>query len=162
MKKYNTNIIQLWYSLCSINYVCIVCIFFCIFVSSESFGINPKHFTYDKSLPKGNNTERLVSQFLELSDNPKGKLAYKPFLTMSEKKNFVAVSTYANVTSTQKNSVINLASDLDFYNRYLNLLPTSTSLHDAFLKVSIEYFKMFNAFKYKSYSNFKNLIYGKF
>lgn len=61
-----------------------------MFVKQESFRRNPKQFIYDKRLPKGNKSERLVSQFLELSCNPKGNLAYKYFLTMQEKKDFVS------------------------------------------------------------------------
>ncbi len=55
-------------------------------LSQECFRRNPKQFIYDKSLPKGNKSERLVSLFLEHSCNPKGKLAYKLFSTMQEEK----------------------------------------------------------------------------
>ena len=47
-------------------------------------------FLNDKSLPKGNNSERLVFLTLQLLDNPKGKLAYKNNYDMSNVKNFVS------------------------------------------------------------------------
>lgn len=75
-----------------------------MFVSSESLGAIQNYlFFNDKELPKGSNSERLVSQFLELSDNPKGNSAYKLFSTMSEEKKIVAVDTECvQVTPAQK------------------------------------------------------------
>jgi len=69
-----------------------------MFVSTECFRRNPKQFIYDKSLPKGNKSEMLVSLFLEHSVNPKGKLAYKLFSTMTEEKRFVDDSQQAVTT----------------------------------------------------------------
>jgi len=61
-----------------------------MFVEQSRFRRNPKQFIYDKSLPKGNNSERLVYPFLERDCNPKGKLAYKYFFYMQSGKNFVS------------------------------------------------------------------------
>ena len=59
-----------------------------MFVSTESLGeIQKLHFFNDKGLPAmGSKSERLVSQFLELSVNPTvGNSAYKYFFDGQEK-----------------------------------------------------------------------------
>lgn len=48
------------------------------------------YFFNNKSLPKGNISERLVYLISRLFDNPKGKLAYKNNYDMSNVKNFVS------------------------------------------------------------------------
>lgn len=44
---------------------------------------------------------------------------------------------------------------LSFTERYFELLPTSSSTNNAFIKVSVEYFNLYQTFKFSSYSNFK-------
>lgn len=62
-----------------------------MFVKSNSCReIYTNYFLNNKSLPKGNNSERLVFLTLQLLDNPKGKLAYKNNYDMSNVKNFVS------------------------------------------------------------------------
>lgn len=62
-----------------------------MFVESNSCReIYNNYFLNNKSLPKGNNSERLVYLTLQLFDNPKGKLAYKNNYDMSNVKNFVS------------------------------------------------------------------------
>ena len=62
-----------------------------MFVKSNSCReIYTNYFSNNKSLPKGNISERLVFLTLQLLDNPKGKLAYKNNYDMSNVKNFVS------------------------------------------------------------------------
>lgn len=49
----------------------------------------------NKSLPKGNISERFVFLTSQSFDNPKGKLAYKKLFDMSNEKYFVEGGTYA-------------------------------------------------------------------
>ena len=62
-----------------------------MFVKSNSRReIYNNYFFNNKSLPKGNISERLVFLISRLLDNPKGKLAYKNNYDMSNVKNFVS------------------------------------------------------------------------
>lgn len=62
-----------------------------MFVKSNSCRkIYTNYILNNKSLPKGNDSERLVYLTLQLFDNPKGKLAYKNNYDMSNVKNFVS------------------------------------------------------------------------
>lgn len=100
-----------------------------MFVSSESLGEIQKLFFYnDKELPKGSKSERLVSQFLELSDNPKGNSAYKLFSTMSEEKKFVTEDIiFIPVTRTQKAFIEQLQLNAnDYHNFLLDALERAT------------------------------------
>lgn len=71
-----------------------------MFASQQCFRRNPKQFIYDKSFPMGSIPERCVTLFLEHCCNPKGKLAYKNFFEMQQKKGFVAGEKHARTTRT--------------------------------------------------------------
>lgn len=135
--------------------------FFCTFVGSESLGaIQKLYFFNNKELPKGSKSERLVSQFLELSDNPKGNSAYKLFSTMSEENPFVNTSVYARFTQLQEFLMYNhfdLTKPKHFVRLYFATLPFSKSQEDAFNAVSTLHFKRHKSYKYASYKTFTKI-----
>lgn len=47
-----------------------------------------------------------------------------------------------------------------FVDLYFNYLPTSRSLNDAFIKASVDYFNVYQSFKFSSYNQFKTFVYG--
>lgn len=49
---------------------------------------------------------------------------------------------------------------IGFYNRYFYYLSTSKSRNEAFVKVSVDYFNIYQSFKYQSLNHFKSSIYG--
>lgn len=85
-----------------------------MFVSRESHGaIQDYIFFNDKELPMGIKSERLVSQFHELSRNPKGNSAYKLFSTMREEKTFVTSGAVcSDVTPISKEILIRIQNQI--------------------------------------------------
>jgi len=96
-----------------------------MFVSTESLGaIQKLHFFNDKELPKGSNSERLVSQFLELSVNPKGNSAYKLIFDMTEENNFVTGNTVCVTVTPAQQKLLKLISHPeaeDYFNSLKNV-----------------------------------------
>lgn len=84
-----------------------------MFALQESLGSVQKLHFNNKRLPMGSKSERLVSQFRELSCNPKGNLAYKIFFDMQEENNFVseiAISYSPTRTKNQKLTTAHLTA----------------------------------------------------
>lgn len=76
------------------------------------------HFNYNKSLPKGNNSERLVFLISRLFDNPKGKLVYQKNYDMSNVKNMVSeISVSYSSCYTQKTKISNVLDSVNILNK---------------------------------------------
>lgn len=136
-----------------------------MFVMSESLGSYLDIHYNDKELPMGNNSERIVSQFLELSDNPKGNSAYTNFSTMSEEKNFV---NEISVSYSQPNlinhstyqRVCKLATVSGFMRLFYNSLPEFETFESAFNVLNQEYESYFNELRYADFKSFIKKYHG--
>ena len=53
-----------------------------------------------------------------------------------------------------------LNTALGFYERYFDLLKYSSTKNMAFVKTSVEYYNIYNHFKFSTYNDFKNCTYG--
>ena len=93
-----------------------------MFAGQESLGaIQKLHFFNDKELPKGNISERFVSQFLELSCNPKGNSAYKLFSTMQEENKFVTGNAVCVTVTPAQEFLLQLLNHANAENYLLSL-----------------------------------------
>ena len=63
-------------------------------------------------------------------------------------------------TSESQLAQNSINTTVGFYNTYFSYLKTSTSVNEAFLKASLDYFNLNHSFKYQSYKQFKTSIYG--
>jgi len=68
--------------------------------------------------------------------------------------------SYIMQTTQSGIKTIDLLTTQGFFKRYLQLVPTSRSSNEAFVKTSIEHFNRFQSFKFTSLTQFQNAIYG--
>lgn len=130
-----------------------------IFGVQTHFYTNEKYFKYFKELKDRREIES-ISTSTDFSSTDVFCSDLSAFA--QNKKHNIMQNTSESLMAQNNSNVKNLTSYFNFYLCYFNYLPTSKSVNEAFIKASVDYFNIYQEFKYKSYYQFKNEMYGSF
>lgn len=84
---------------------------------------------------------------------------------MRNKPNSQLLATNTIEATASEHDFLDVQEDLStlygFFSHYFKLLPLCNTANEAFVKVSVQYFNVYQSFKFSSLTQFKTAIYGK-
>lgn len=141
---------------------------FSIFEVQTHFITNEKYFKNFKELKDRREIESIStstdfsSADVFCSDLSAFARKFKQFIMQNTSESLLAQNS--NETKVSKKYDLDFQENIftasGFYLRFFSYLPNSRSLNEAFVKASVDYYNIYQSFKYSSFVQFRNSTYG--